>query len=280
MNGQLDLRTLQRWFSIVVEHLATADVAVRSSPARRLVPLRRLREGKVVALHPRMASTDQLQVYNGGYLARLVEVLQSDFGAVQHVLGEHPFRGLVARYLQRHPSRHPNLNQLGKHFPAFVQRQRTLPHRAFLADLARLEEALCQAFDAPEFTPVSLAELQQVAPVAWPKTRLQLNPSVRLIATRHPVGVWYQAWKDGKTTVVPKAETAWTLVFRRDDKVWRQRLQRPAFAVLEAFAAGRSLTAALAKAGDEPKIGEWFQEWARDGLFGGLRRPGRRASRS
>ena len=57
MSGVLDLRTLQRWFATVVEHLATAEVAVRSTRARRLVALPALHAGKVLVPNPRMAAT-------------------------------------------------------------------------------------------------------------------------------------------------------------------------------------------------------------------------------
>lgn len=279
MNGQLDLRTLQRWFAVVVEHLDTAAVAIRSAPARQLVPLQLLRGGRVLAANPRQSGAEQLQVYNGGYLARLVEVLQGDYGAVQHVLGEEQFRGLVARYLRRHPSRHPNLNQLGGHFPAFVKAQRNLPARAFLAELAELELALCRAFDAPEFTPVPLATLQAIPAAAWPKARLRTNPSVQLLATRFPVGAWYQAWKAGEVPAVPTAQRAWTLVFRRDDKVWRQQLAKPAYEVLAALHAGQPFGHALDAAAGHPQVGAWFQEWAGDGLFGGVVRSRTRPQR-
>lgn len=270
MSGVLDLRTLQRWFATVVEHMATADVAVRTAPARRLVALPALRTGKVITPNPRMAATDQLQVYNGGYQVRLIEVLQGDYGGLLHVLGDEEFSALMARYLNKHPSRHANLNQLGQHVEAFVRAQRHLPNRAFLADLARLEWSLCRAFDAPEFTAVTTEQLQQVPADQWGSVRLQANPSVQLVTTKFPVGVWYRAWKEEQSTAIPAAERAWTLVFRRDDKVWRQRLERAQHAMLEALVAGKSLGEAIERSGGDARVGQWLQEFARDGLFVGV----------
>lgn len=279
MSGVLDLRTLQRWFATVVEHPATAEVAVRSARARKLVALPALHAGQILVQNPRMAATDQLQVYNGGYQVRLIEVLQGDFGGLREVLGDDAFTALMAHYLGKHPSRHANLNQLGQHVEAFVRARRRQPDRAFLADLARLEWSLCRAFDAPEFAPVTTEQLQQVPADQWAQVRLQLNPSVQLVATRFPVGAWYRAWKEDQSPKIPGPEQAWTLVFRREDKVWRQRLERTQHALLAALAKGAVLGEAIERSGGDARVGQWLQEFAREGLFSGVVRKGARSRR-
>lgn len=280
MTKPRSLRAMQRWFALVTEHPATADVAIRSRAAAAIVPPRAVRERQVVLGNERMAPTDQLQVYNGAYLARLVEVLQGDYGALQHVLGEHDFRALMAKFLAAHPSRHPNLNQLGAPLPAFVARQRSLPQRAFLAELATLERAVAEAFDAPEFRAVTPEEMAAVPPEQWGKARLQVNPSVQLFAFRHPVDVFYQSWKEEKPVPVPARAANWLCVYRKDDRVWRQRLAKPAHAVLSALAAGRPLGEAIECAAGAEQVGEWFQGFARDGLFTAIGLPRARARRS
>ena len=66
-----NLRRLQRWMDLVMRHPATADVAVRTKAARALFPLERVLGGHIVVPNERLSVTDRLQVYNGGYLARL-----------------------------------------------------------------------------------------------------------------------------------------------------------------------------------------------------------------
>ncbi len=261
------LRQLQRWFTAIVEHPSTAAVALRSHAANTLVPARDIAAGNVIAANARMSAVAMLDVYNGGYLERLVEVLRGDFGAVQHLLGEHAFRALAARYVARHPSRHPNLNRLGRHLPAFVRSRRALRRRAFLAELATLELAVCVAFGAPEFTPVASGALDRVPQQSWEHARLTPNPSLQLFAFRFPVDVFYQAWKDGKPVPVPRPEPSFLLVFRKHDRVWRQRLARSAHAMLRDLVAGRTLAAALGKVAAGDPVAQWFQGFARDGLF-------------
>ncbi len=272
------LRRLQRWMSYVVEHPGVSAQALAERQAQALIPPRAIAAGAVVVPNPRLDAAGMLDVYNGAYLARLVEVLQGDFGAVQHVLGEHAFRQLVARYLAKHPSRHPNLNQLGRHFPAFVRSQRKLPHRAFLAELATLERATSTTFDAPEFTSLAADAMGAVPQDRWDGVRFTANPSVQLLAFPFPVDAFYQAWKEEKPIAVPKAGKSWLLVYRKDDRVWRQRLAPSAYRVLQRLCDGEPLGRALAAAKPGEPVGEWFQGFARDGLFTKLS-SGKRARR-
>lgn len=267
MSSAPPLRRLQRWFAYVMEHPGTAAQALRARPAEGLVPRRLVESGRVLTPNPRMEPAAMLDVYNGGYLARLVEVMQSDFGAVQHVIGDDAFRRLVARYLVKHPSRHPNLNALGRHFATFVRGERWLPHRAFLAELATLERATSVAFDAAEFTPLGPDAMSKVPPDRWDHVRFTPNPSVQLLSFRHPVDLFYQSWKNEKPIAVPRPAPSWLLVYRRDDRVWRQRMVRSEFRVLQRLCAGEPLAQALAAAKAGEPVAEWFQSFARDGLF-------------
>ncbi len=267
MSGLAELRALQRWLAHVVEHPGTAAAALDGRPGRTLAAVAGGAPRALVATPATRPVDVGLDVYNAGYLLRLVEVMQADFGAVQHVLGERAFHDLVARYVAAFPSRHPNLNRLGRHFPAFLRAQRSLPRRGFLAELAALELAVTVAFDAPEFTPLDVAAMTDVEPDAWPQARFTANPSVQLLRTRHPVDECYQQWKDTGRCEAPSPSRSWLCVFRRDDRVWRQRLTGASFAVLEALVAGRALGQALAQAGADEPVADWFRDFARDGLF-------------
>lgn len=264
-----DLGTLQAWMRHVVQHEADAATAVRAPQCRALLPSPAVRRGTVVRHAANATALQRLDVYNGGYLARLTEVLASDYPGLRHALGETSFRDLAQAYVAHHPSRHPNLNQLGRHVPAFVGAQRRLPHRAFLRDLAMLELSMCEAFDAPEFAPLSATELQQVPPERWPRARLPLNPSVRLVRTVHPVDEYLQAVLEGEQpTLAPVRRAAHVVVHRREHRVWRWPVPRHILDVLRALDGGATLEAALAR-GRPPAadVAKWFQQLTAAGLF-------------
>jgi len=265
-----DLRRLQRWMSAVIQHPRHARAAIRSAQARALFPLREVTRGAIVKPNDRMTPADRLHVYGGGYLTRLIEVLVADYPALQYLFGEERFEKLCAAYVLKHPSRHPNLNHFGKEMPAFLAR-RQVPHRAFATDLARLERDVQLSFDADEFTPFDLASLAAVPESRWARARLQLNPSVHLLAFRHPVNAFYQQFREGKKPKPDRPARTWLCVYRKDGRVWRMGLTKPMYSVLTALRDGAPLGTALARARGAEGVSSWFQSWAADGLFSGVK---------
>src|SRR6185295_4303033 len=91
---------------------------------------------------------ERLAIYQGMYPLRMNEALESDYPGLAHFLGPEAFQALVVDYVQAFPSRHHSLNRLGDHLPEYVSRAHGVTRRAFCHDLARLERAINQVFDA------------------------------------------------------------------------------------------------------------------------------------
>lgn len=271
MNRAPRLRAVQEWMSHVVAHPATANVAVRTKAATATFPAREVQAGQVVKPNDRMSPTDRLQVYNGGYLARLIDVMAEDYKAVRHLLGPRRFHEVCAGYVQHHPSRHPNLNRFGKRFPEWLAGRADLPRRTFAVELARLERCVSLAFDAPEFTPLDPQRFASVPEKDWARARLTLNPSVHLLAFRFPTNGFYQQFLDEREPKPPRPAATWLCVYRKDDRVWRMKLDRPMHAVLGALARGTGLGAALSRAKGSADVTGWFGSWTADGLFADVR---------
>ncbi|MCA8955015.1 MAG: putative DNA-binding domain-containing protein [Planctomycetes bacterium] len=263
----LPLDTLQRWMSVVIEHSRDAAAGARSAAGRSMVPLARLRHGDVVKGAGPTEVYRRLDVYNGGYFARLKEALESDFAGLVHALGEPGFRHLALGYVRQHPSRHPNLNVFNRHLPVFLGRQRDLPNRAFLRDLAELEVRITMAFDAEEFTPLDTATLHGLTPEQWQCAVLVTNPSLQLMVSGYPVNAYLQAVYDGEQPEIPGRSRTCVAIYRKDDSVWRHVMPRPAFGVLSALAEGQPLATALERAKGAADFRYWFADWAADGLF-------------
>jgi len=223
-----------------------------------------------VRARPPLPSVARIGVYRGAYRTRLREVLESDHRFLPGVLGE-AWPALADAYAAAHPSRHPNLNRYGKRLPDFL-RARGL---GFAADLAALGVAMADAFDAPEFEPMDPQRLSHTPPEQWSELVFHPNPSVTLLATQWPVDSFYQravdlgAETDPQLPPVPDTPApSWTLVFRREGKVWRHDLPQAAARIFLALQDQRPLGEALeqgARLG--PEVGRWFQGWAGDGIF-------------
>jgi hypothetical protein len=107
------------------------------------------------------------------------------------VAGAEAFRALVLAYLAAHPPRSPSLRDAGDRFAAFVAHapeaedlRRRLP---FTPDLARLEWALVEAFDAADAPVLARETLEALPAERWAELRFVLQPALRRLATDFPV---------------------------------------------------------------------------------------------
>ena len=135
-------------------------------------------------LRPRASATlrpeERLAIYHDMYLLRMEEALESDYPALKHFLGDARFRALVAGYVRAHPSRSYSLNFLGGRLPDYVGAAPGLRHRGFCHDLARLEQAVAEVFDAAQEEPLRAEEIAAVPEAAWEGARLAPIAAFRL----------------------------------------------------------------------------------------------------
>ena len=275
MGLHVPLARLQRWMQAVIVDPGEAEAAPRARPAAAEVPPERIAE--VVLPSARLSAVERVGIYHGMYLLRMEEALAADHAALKRLLGEAAFFDLVRAYVQEHPSRHFSLNRLGDHLPEFVARVPGLPRRAFCHDLARLERALAQVFDAEE-TPVLQADaVAAVPPERWEGARLVPIAAFALLAFRHPVGEYLDSVGEraGHRHAVLRRKAAWSVVYRRGYSVWRQDLSRAGFTVLSQLAdghtVGEAITAAMSLRGSarprEREVFRLFRDWTAAGLF-------------
>lgn len=215
-----------------------------------------------------LTSLERVGIYRGMYLARMEEALDSDFPGVKHFLGADEFFDLVAAYVDRYPSRSYTLNRLGDHFPEFVATRTDLPKHDFLCELARLEMALTQVFDAEE-TPVLSAEAIAAIPAdAWENARLKPVAALRLMAFQYPVSAYLGGVDEENPFPRIKPKDNWVLAYRSHYSLYRDSLARPAYELLNALINGVPVGEAIGSvAASQKKLFGWFREWMSSGLF-------------
>jgi putative oxidoreductase len=208
------------------------------------------------------------------YVLRMSEALETDYPALAHFLGEKRWATLVRGYVLAHPSRSYTLNVLGRSLPDWLREAEELPRRGFCHDLARLEWAVTEAFDAEETPRLTEAELAAMPPEAWDAARLVPSAALRLVELRWNANEWLDSTKDDRHDhPKPRRRDAWVGVFRQGYAVYRRELSRPAYRLLSdltaGLAVGEALAAALARRGapGPEALTRWFQQWAADGLF-------------
>jgi hypothetical protein len=280
MSPELALGGLQRWLQAVIAAPGPVKRALRSRDAARLVRPGRARD--VVLPSATLSADERVGVYHDMYLPRMLEALESDYPGLAHYLGEPAWERLVRGYVDLHPSRSYSLNELGRRLPEFVRRAR-VPRPAFCSDLARLEWAVAEVFDAAETKPLGEADFAARSPSEWQRARLVPVPAVRLLSLEWNAFDWLSSFREDSSRRVsahrhPAIEKrrSFVVVYRRDYAVKRREQDAAAFALLSDLVAGeavgRAVGRALARRGAARLLGpdaafRHFRDWASMGLF-------------
>jgi hypothetical protein len=167
-------------------------------------------------------------VYRNAYGSRLVESMRNDHDLLHLYLGDEMFDAMGKAYVADNPSQHPNVRWFSRALPEFLRS--TEPYRNYpvLSDIAALERALNDAFDAEDAPVLALADITGFAPDAWAGLKFTPHPSaLRLDVTTNASAIWLALKND---EVPPDA----TLLEERCHLlVWRQDLM-PMFRELAA----------------------------------------------
>jgi hypothetical protein len=224
------LVSLQKWMQSVVVHAGTTEAALRSRGARAHLPSGLIDE--VLLPSPTLTAAQRIAVYQEMYPLRMRDALSSDYPAIEHFLGNR-FGDLVTAYTAAHPSMGYTLNRLGDHMPEFLGRQRTFKPSAFLRDLAKLELAITQAFDAPAADTIQAEALEAVPPNKLGRCRLVTSPSLRLVALEWNAADYLDTLRDDEHRhPKPRRASSAVVVVRRNFSAYRFEVTPAAFAVL------------------------------------------------
>jgi len=128
-------------------------------------------------------------VYRNNVVVSLVDALADSFPVVQALVGEAFFRAMAAEFARANPPRSPVLAWYGAGFADFVEDFPPAAGLPYLADVARLEWLRVEAWHAADADPLPLAEIGALLAdeAALPALRLTLHPSLRVLASAHPV---------------------------------------------------------------------------------------------
>ncbi len=219
---------------------------------------------------PSLGSAARLAIYAGMYAGRLHDILADDFERTAVALGAEPFAETVRAYLAAHPSEHPSVRHLGRHFATFLGATPPAGAPPWLADLARLEWARVEAFDAPDATPIALDRLRSVPEAEWPGLVLVPIPALAVLESAWPV---HLVWRDGgDAQPSPTSLRIW----RQDGVVYHAAmdlLEREALARLRSgdpFAAICEALTHLEADTAAAEAGSLLARWVEDGLIARL----------
>jgi hypothetical protein len=265
-----DLSELQRGMALALRHPgALANDTVFSAFATNNV-----------SGNDRLSPVEQLEIYREQFWLRHTSSLVEDFPGLGGILGQDDWEKLAEQYLHEIAPDSYTLRDLGSRLPEIIERASWLPHRALCLDMARLELAYIEVFDALDTPTLAPERLAAIPEESFSDARLVIAPSVRLVSVRYPVADLRRKLRaeSDEPVVIPEESQQRLVVYRRDLRLWDMPLSQVAFTFLAALAAGKTLGKAAETAADSPEaetelassIGAWFQEWTAKGLVSGV----------
>jgi hypothetical protein len=266
-----ELGDLQRWMvELLRRRRALPRDAVLTDEARQHV-----------SGNDRLSPVEQLEIYREQFWLRHTSALVEDFPGLGGILGQEDWEALVEAYLLEHVPTSFSLRDLGHQLPAFVEQCAWLPHHELCVDMAQLEWAYVEVFDAAQRSKLDAERLAALSAEAWERARCVLSPGLRLLSVRYPVADLRRALRrsreSGESVPLPDARRQELVVYRGANlRLFDKALSRAAFVLLSSLGSGQTLIEACERAMTEPgaeperiqaDLAGWFAEWGELGFI-------------
>jgi hypothetical protein len=218
---------------------------------RRVPSLRELQESFANALRDpaaacAVAPSANLDIYRNNSRSVFRSALEQIYPVVRRRVGDDYFRQLAFHYRAAFPSRSGDLHWAGRDFPGFLAAHLRGGDYEWLADLARLEWARCEASVAPERPAVGVESLAGFAPSELEHLVFVMQPSMRLISSPYPVfAVWQANQFENASPVDQSLGPEYGLVRNRDDMIEVETLAPDFYSFLAAVSSGATLGGAM-----------------------------------
>jgi hypothetical protein len=235
-----------------------------------------------IAGDEKLDALGRVDVYANMYFYRLRDVLAEDFEKTVAVIGEKRWHDLITDFLLVHPSKHQSLRWLGEPLPAFLEGHRYGAEFPWVADLARLEWARADAFQAVDLPALDGAALAAVPPERWGEISFTPSASASLVRASWDVAALHDALDDGGEPFGPQERAQVLLVYRQHFAAVHEEISEDEVAALDALVGGKTFgeicetLAELSSADVETAAGraaELLSGWLSRGLLCGFHLP-------
>jgi hypothetical protein len=259
---------------------ATQDFVAAQLRQLRAVPKRSdaaLRAGELLTGNDRLSPAEQLEIYRQQFWLRHTAALLEDYPGVSGILGQAQWEALAESYLSEIPPQGWTLRDLGASLAEHVARREQTPDQALCVDMARLEWAYTEVFDAAESPALDASKLESIPQSAWETAVIALAPALRVLKLQYPVAELrreLRASQDdphGAPVAIPAPDPHHLVVFRSPSRVLRYvRVDAPAGELLRQLQLETPLTAACERVAEmdtdwpdvvEANVGGWFAQW-------------------
>jgi hypothetical protein len=193
-----------------------------------------------IAGDERLDALGRVDVYANMYFFRLHDILAEDFAKTAAILGEARFHNLVTDYLLVHPSTHASLRWLGRELPAFLAAHAYGREFPWAPEMAALEWARNEAFQARNAPAISRGDLAAFPSERWGDLAFTLRPDVSFATASWDVAGLFERIDGGAPPSEPERREQHLLVHRPRFAPEVEEIAADEARALEAVAAGRT----------------------------------------
>ena len=185
----------------------------------------------------------RLGIYKNAYQVRLQETINTDHTILGQYLGDDLYQLMMNDYINQHPSHQFSLRHFSDELPNFLQSHPPFNEHPQLAELARFERRLLNAFDAPNSECATFKMLQNLPTEQWPFLKLRFHPSVQILENSWNVVEIFKALQEDKVPPDAVIEANNWLLWRNHSRLTEFRpIDDIAFTMLNSFNKGRDFS--------------------------------------
>ncbi len=129
----------------------------------------------------------RLKVYRNNIVGSLSEVIIASFPIIENLVGKEFMENMARHYVIQNPPTEGCLNQYGTTLPNFIKTFEPAKSLPYLADIARLEIAMNDAYYAKDHETLTAEDFGKILPEHLPETIIKIGSSVQLITFDYPV---------------------------------------------------------------------------------------------
>jgi len=217
----------------------------------------------------------RLGIYHNAYRVRLVDTLRDTYEKTWIYLGDTLFDQCALAYVETHPPAHRSLRDYGAALPDWLAAQ--FPDDPDIAELARMDALLRQAFDGADAETVSLKALAGLTADDWETLGFDFVPTLALSPLQFNTPAIWSALDQGEPppTALRLPASAGLCVWRRGWQPHFRTLDETEFTALSRLCEGARF-AEVCQTLNETRtdastlIAHYLRSWLTDGLVAGL----------
>ncbi|MCF6303838.1 MAG: DNA-binding domain-containing protein [Rhodobacteraceae bacterium] len=129
----------------------------------------------------------RFNVYRNNVVHSLSEALAAAYPVIKKLVGDEFFKAMANVFVRQFPPSSPMMFQFAAEFPVFLESFPPVAHLPYLPDVARLERARRQSYNAADANPIDGAVLAIASPEQLMGAQLGLHPSMRVVISKYPI---------------------------------------------------------------------------------------------